>query len=228
MPEYFTKQTEEAIVKYNNTKEDNLRHAIYNESIHKAFDKLVENIIFSFKLTSISEDYQTLKDKTIGHLVLKIEKFNPNRKSKFGKKAKAFSFFGTVAKNFIMMEYKKACKLSSLDYDEANEEEFLKSSSIMFEKFSVYDNSQEKEEFKFIIVDFLRNEQKENEMKIDEIILDAIESAFEKQYDITNKKALFLYLREATGLTTPEISGFLTKFRPKLKNHIRQYAEGNL
>ena len=46
---YFTDKTEKAIIRYNNSDNPVLRNKIYNEHIHKAFDKLCENIIHTFK-----------------------------------------------------------------------------------------------------------------------------------------------------------------------------------
>ena len=230
MPVYFDKETEKAIILYNKTECKDKRNEIYKKHIEYAFNKLVENIIHSFKLHSKTEDFQTLRDKTTGDLVLKLNKFNPKRKSKFGNKAKAFSFFGTVAKNFIMTEWKRDIKMSPLeDLEEQSEKEsHLKTPAIILEKFSTRDTKLDQEEFKRVIIDFLQKEQKKSELTIDVKILDAIECAFDKQFDITNKKALFLFLREFTGLTTPEISSFLSKFRPKIKNHMQKYLQGEL
>ena len=46
---YFTQKTEDAIIRYNNESRPHMRNKIYNEHIHKAFDKLCENIINTFK-----------------------------------------------------------------------------------------------------------------------------------------------------------------------------------
>lgn len=232
MPVYFSKETENAIVEYNSTNDTVLKNQIYSQKIEVAFNKLVENIIHGFKLIPRTENFITLRDKTVGDLVLKIDKFDPERESKFGNKAKAFSFFGTVAKNFIMMEWKKESKNTPLEdfEDHSDMDNRNVKSSLILEKFSITDDAFDKREFKSVIIQFLRKEQSisSSKMQIDEKILDAIEKAFEEDYDITNKKALFLYLREFTGLNTHEISIFLSKFRPKLKSHIKKYLSGEL
>ena len=48
---YFTQETENAIIEYNNTLDFDLRSKIYRERIHYAFFKLTENIIHTFKFT---------------------------------------------------------------------------------------------------------------------------------------------------------------------------------
>lgn len=223
---YFNVVTEKAIKDYINSESPIERNKIYNEKIKFAFNKLVENIIFSFGFKSKIEDYQTLKDKTIGDLVLKMNKFNPNIDKK------AYSFFGTVAKHFIIMELKnenKNVSLVNLDEEHTGTNQQY-STDIILTKFCTYDDAREKQEYKDVVLNFLRDEQKKyaKTYGIEEKILDAIEYAFTAQLDITNKKALFLFLRDHTDLTTPEISDFLKMFRPKFKEHMRKYFNGEV
>jgi ribosome-associated toxin RatA of RatAB toxin-antitoxin module len=46
---YFTQETENAIIEYNNTLDFEVRSKIYRDRIHYAFFKLTENIIHTFK-----------------------------------------------------------------------------------------------------------------------------------------------------------------------------------
>ena len=46
---YFTQDTEAAIVRYNNEEDYEVRSQIYEHEIHYAFFKLTENIIHTFK-----------------------------------------------------------------------------------------------------------------------------------------------------------------------------------
>lgn len=234
MPIYFTKDTEDAIVEYNNSDDQVLKNKIYKDRIEYSFNKLVENIIYSFKLTSKYDNFTTLRDKTVGDLILKLNKFNPGRKSKKGNYAKAFSFFGTVAKNFIMMEWKKEWKTVSLqDFDQSyDSDEYTCKTENILDKFCSKDDLMEKNEIKQVILEFLQKEEDKyaKNFGIEVKILDAIQAAFRKDYGhiIGNKKALFLYLRENTCLTTTEISGFLSKFRPKFKEFLKSYYRGDI
>ena len=47
---YFTQDTENAIVRYNNEPDPEIRSKIYESEIHYAFFKLTQNIIHTFKL----------------------------------------------------------------------------------------------------------------------------------------------------------------------------------
>jgi DNA-directed RNA polymerase specialized sigma subunit len=225
MPVYFDNNTEKAIIEYNSTEDNNVKNKIYDERIRYSFNKLVENIIFSFNFRSKFDDYETLKDKTIGDLFLKIKKFDHTRGFK------AYSFFGTCAKNFILMELKvenKSVSIVNLEEDQSENSTGNYSTQQILENFCIHDNLNEKNEFNDMVLDFLVKEQKKNKYFIDEKLLDAVEHAFKNQLEITNKKALFLFLREFTGLTTTEISSFLKKFRPKLKNHVKKYFNGEI
>ena len=76
--QYFTKDTENAIIKYNNTKDFEERSNIYRDEIHYAFFKLTENIIHTFKFyyTEV-ENIEDLQHEVITFLLSKIHRFNP-------------------------------------------------------------------------------------------------------------------------------------------------------
>jgi hypothetical protein len=45
---YFGQEVQDAIIRYNQSTDDEERNVIYRDEIHKAFDKLAENIIKRF------------------------------------------------------------------------------------------------------------------------------------------------------------------------------------
>ena len=54
---YFTKDTENAIVLYNNTEDPEVKSRIYERDIHYAFNRLVEAITHRFKFYHTEVDY---------------------------------------------------------------------------------------------------------------------------------------------------------------------------
>jgi len=75
---YFTQETEDAIVLYNNTLNPALKSKIYEEKIHYAFFKLTQNIIHTFKFYHTEvEDLEHLQHEIIVFLLSKIHLFNP-------------------------------------------------------------------------------------------------------------------------------------------------------
>ena len=95
---YFTQDTEDAIVEYNSTTNQGIKNRIYNDRIHYAFFKLTENIIHTFKFyyTDV-DDIVDLQNEVISFLISKIHLFDPT------KGAKAFSYFGTIAKRYLIL-----------------------------------------------------------------------------------------------------------------------------
>ena len=112
---YFGIETEQAIRDYIKCPNEAEKQSIYLHRIMPAFLKLTENIVnmprFNFKKMG---DFNSLQDEVMAHLYSNIEKFNPLRLSKKSKKrVKAFSYFGTVAKNYLVQ---KSIKRTKTDY----------------------------------------------------------------------------------------------------------------
>ena len=102
---YFGMDVQDAIVRYNESKSDSKRNKIYQEEIHKAFDKLAENIINTFKFSYFDYGFEDIKCETVAFLVMNIHKYDHTKGSK------AFSYFSVVAKNYLILHnnsnYKK-------------------------------------------------------------------------------------------------------------------------
>ena len=111
---YFTQETEDAIVLYNNTADPEVRSKIYDRDIHYAFFKLTENIIHTFKFyhTEVS-NLEHLQHEIITFLLSKMHLFDPT------KGAKAYSYFGTIVKRWLILyntkNYNK--KIKKVDVD---------------------------------------------------------------------------------------------------------------
>ena len=110
---YFTKETEDYIVKYNNSTDVEYRNKIFTEHIYYPFYKLVENIIHTFKFyyTDV-EQIEDLKHEVVTVLLEeKIMKFDPTNG------AKAYSYFGTIVKRWLInynnKNYKKLTQTES-------------------------------------------------------------------------------------------------------------------
>ena len=95
---YFTKETEDYIVKYNNSTDSDYRAKIFTDHIYLPFYKLAENIIHTFKFyyTDV-ERIEDLKHEIVSVLLEeKIMKFDPTNG------AKAYSYFGTIVKRWLI------------------------------------------------------------------------------------------------------------------------------
>ena len=103
--QYFTQETEDFIVLYNETEDFDVKSRIYNDKIHYAFFKLTENIIHTFKFYYTEVDnIEDLQHEVITFLLSKIHLFDQSRG------AKAFSYFGTIAKRYLILSNQKNYK----------------------------------------------------------------------------------------------------------------------
>ena len=198
--QYFTQDTEDAIVLYNNTTDFEVKSRIYQDRIHYAFFKLTENIIHTFKFYYTEVDnIEDLQHEVITFLLSKIHLFNPERG------AKAYSYFGTIAKRYFILSnqknYKKRIDTIGLDAIEEDEEHsYSIDDSSHDERLSMYIDIYTEYVTKHIYTLFPK--------EYDARIADAILELFRKRehLDIFNKKALYIYIREIIDVKTPKIT----------------------
>ena len=102
---YFGQEVQNAIIRYNGSDDNGVRNKIYQEEIHKAFDKLAENIINTFKFTYFDMPFVDVKHEVVTFMVINMHKYDHTKGSK------AFSYFSVVAKNYLILHnnnnYKK-------------------------------------------------------------------------------------------------------------------------
>ena len=217
--QYFTKDTENAIVKYNNTENPEERSAIYRDEIHYAFFKLTENIIHTFKFyyTEV-ENIEDLQHEVITFLLSKIHRFNPENG------AKAYSYFGTITKRWLILynqkNYKK--KIDTIDIEVLEEDEnhsYEMEESQPIEQLSYYIDEYIKYCTENIFTLFPKAE--------DAQIADAVLELFRKRehLDIFNKKALYIYIREIVDAKTPKITKITTRLYDIFKDGYSFYLE---
>ena len=92
--QYFTQDTEDAIVEYNSSEDMIERNKLYNERISYPFDKLAENILNTFKFSYFQCSHEEVQKEVVSNLVSNIHKYKQGN-------GKAFSYFSIIAKNFL-------------------------------------------------------------------------------------------------------------------------------
>jgi hypothetical protein len=198
---YFTQETEDAIVLYNNTPDPELRSKIYEEKIHYAFFKLTQNIIHTFKFyhTEVS-DLEHLQHEIIVFLLSKIHLFDPS------KGAKAYSYFGTIVKRWCILYNDKnyKSKISKVSTDELLKDD---THSYTIEPSNSDDRlSNFMDEYvEFVSVNIYKLFPKEYDAKIADAILELFRKR--ESIDVFNKKALYIYIHEMIpDAKTPKIT----------------------
>jgi hypothetical protein len=217
--QYFTQDAEDAIVLYNNTADFEIKSRIYQDRIHYAFFKLTENIIHTFKFYYTEVDnIEDLQHEVITFLLSKIHLFNP------AKGAKAFSYFGTIAKRYLILSnqknYKKRIDTIGLDTIEEDEEHsYSIDDSSHDERLSMFIDIYTEYVTKHIYTLFPK--------EYDARIADAILELFRKRenLDIFNKKALYIYIREIIDVKTPKITKIANQLYDIFKENYVFYLE---
>lgn len=93
---YFGPKEEEAVIKFLESTDQNERNQIFDESLKAPLDKMIESIIRRYKLYRKGETFEDLHTDTLSFLMTKVHKFESGR----GKKA--YSYFGTISKRYIL------------------------------------------------------------------------------------------------------------------------------
>jgi len=218
---YFTQDHEDAIVQYSNTNCIRERTRLYVKWIQPAFDEMVDKIVFTYKFTNLP-NCDVLRDECKIWLMTILDKFDP------AKGSKAFSYFSVITKNWFIHKVKRQQKRNKREIDYENiskryEEEFLSTNES-------YLSHREEDEFWDAFYVELQSwdasTMKENDLKVYKAINILFES--KEDIDIFNKKAIYLYLREITGLNTKQIVNSLKKFRKKYTSFKQGWENGEL
>jgi hypothetical protein len=217
--QYFTQETEDAIVLYNNTLDPEVRSRLYNDKIHYAFFKLTENIIHTFKFYYTEVDnIEDLQHEVITFLLSKIHLFNPE------KGAKAYSYFGTIAKRYLILSnqknYKKRIDTAPIEVLEEDEtHSYNIDDSPYDEKLSNFIDTYTTYCTKYLFEFFPK--------EYDAQIADAILELFRKRenLDVFNKKALYIYIREQVDVKTPKITKIANQLYDIFKENYIFYLE---
>ena len=218
---YFTREHEDAIVRYAQTTCRQERSELYIKWIQPAFNEMVDKIVFTYKFTNLPNiDY--LRDECKIWLMTILDKYDQSKGSK------AFSYFSVITKNWFIHKVKKQQKRNRREVDygtlsKSYEEQYLSTNE------SYVTDREEREfwaSFYKEISSWDGSGMKENDIKVYE----AIKILFDSKEDIEifNKKAIYLYLREITGLNTKQIVNSLKKFRKKYSNFKHDWESGEL
>ena len=217
---YFTQDTEDAIVLYNNTECSKMRSDIYAKHIHYPYFKLTENIIHTFKFYHTEvENLEHLQHEIITFLLTKMHLFDPSRG------AKAYSYFGTIVKRWLILYNTKnyTKKIKKVDVDVLTGENSTHTYRMGEDKVkSDLDN----------YIDIFVEHTTQNILELfpkknDAQIADAILELFRKRetLEVFNKKALYIYIREMVDVKTPKITKIADKLHEVFKSQYIFYLE---
>ena len=197
--QYFTKDTENAILLYNQLENDYERNKIYDAEIKYPFDKLVENIIHTFKFYHFDVPYEDVKHEVVAFLNEKIHKYtDPN-------KGKAFSYFSIIAKNYLIIHNNgNYNKFKNTEQPEVIDDRRNVINEVLREE-----DVQEKSEFMDLFIKYMDdNLSSMFKKQADMSVADSVLELFRNRENIENfnKRALYILIRDRTGVKTQYIT----------------------
>ena len=199
------------------------KNMVYNDFLRDPLIKMIDSIIRRYKLYRPNMEFSDIHTDTLSFLVTKMDKFKP------AKGKKAYSYFGTICKNYLMGQIMK-------DNRDRNRK-------ISYEDIAYH--LEQKEEFSYTLFDgdvavetimsTLLNELKKftlenrlnvNEEKIGYCLIDVFEN-YESIFiagkgNKFNKNIILYQLREMSGLTTKEIRSALKPFKSLYKEIVEK------
>ena len=214
---YFGPETDKAILEFKNETCDKKKQDIYVKIIQPSFSKLSENLIFIHGFAKHHYSYETLKDDCVAFLYETLQKFDSSRGTK------AFSYFNVVAKNWLIIQSKKRVRnlsrhvsLSNFNEMKATDKEMIELSNCM----PAQDIKVIAEENKIILVEMLGKIRKRINSQNEIQCMNAIQTVFESvdDLDFLNKRGVFVYLRELSGLTPKQLSVAMSNIRKHYKD----------
>ena len=162
-----------------------------------------------------------MKDDCKIWLTTILSKFDPNQGTK------AFSYFSVVTKNWFTH---KAKKQTQKNKREVNYDSMIKEVEISSVEGSDFLSETEDKEFWFFLMNEVESWQNLNLKGNDEKVLDAVLTIMKniEEIEIFNKKAVYLYMREITGLNTKQIVGCLNKMRARFRVFKDKWDRGEI
>ena len=214
---YFDEREELAVRLYLSATTFEEKNKIYNVSLRKPLDKMISSIIRRYKLYRKDMDFQEIHTDTHSFLMTKIDKFKPS------KEKKAYSYFGTICKNYLMGQIIKDQKDTNrkISYEdissdlENNDREDL---IYYIDDDNDFDTERIIESFLTRLYIILQDQNlSENERKLGESLYEVFIN-YDQIFVSTdnnkfNKNIILLSLRDMTNLSTKEIRSSMKKYK---------------
>jgi hypothetical protein len=211
---YFDVEEEMAVRMYLTATTFNEKNEIYNQYLRGPLDKMISSIIRRYKLYRKDMDFKEIHTDTHSFLMTKIDKFKP------AKEKKAYSYFGTICKNYLMGQIIKDQKDMNrkVSYEDISTNLENRPDMVYYLEYEIVDAQD-------IISEFLRElkttidggDLNENEKKLGFALQELFENYKEiflgNENNKFNKNVILLSLREMTNLSTKEIRSAIKKYK---------------
>jgi len=209
---YFGEYQEEAVLKFLQSTDQGEKDLIFNRDLKAPLDKMAESIIRRYKLQVKDQTFLELHTDTISFLVTKMSKFDP------GENKRAYSYFGTIIKNYLLGKVLKKDKemKQNVSYDDTynNDGQFsyeLDHNEKCLDEFMVNISAE-------IDKKLVSGNLNENEIKVAKALIDILSNWNNLFIDDSgsnklNKNLILSHIREYTLLNTKDIRNSMKKFK---------------
>jgi hypothetical protein len=223
---YFGSEQEQAVRLFLSASTIDEKNKIYNEYLKHPLDKMISSIIRRYKLYRKDMDFKEIHSDTHSFLMTKVDKFKPSREKK------AYSYFGTICKNYLMGQIIKDQKdmNKKISYDDVSSSlENSYKMSYLIENYEVDDEDIVKK-YLAELIEFAENPQlNENEKKLAYGLIELFSNYdslfYETRNNKFNKNLILLTLRELTNLSTKEIRISIKKFKILYGNTLKNILD---
>ena len=211
---YFDVREEEAVKAYLIAETKIEKDLIYNEFLKYPLDKMIESIIRRYKLYRKDMDYNDVHTDAHSFLMTKVDKFKP------AKNKKAYSYFGTICKNYLMGQILKDQKETNrkVSYEDISSALENRPDMVYYLEFEKVDAEKIIDKFLIDLKNYVMNSQlQENESKLGYALIELFDDYgnifIGNDNNKFNKNIVLLTLREMTNLNTKEIRTYLKKYK---------------
>ena len=211
---YFDVREEKAVRMFLTASTWNEKNQIYNEYLRGPLDKMIESIIRRYKLYRKGMEFKDIHNDTHSFLITKVSKFKPD------KNKKAYSYFGTICKNYLMGQIIKDQKEQNrkISYEDITSKLENRPDMVYYLEYEKVLPETVIKEFIKKLNDFIEtSDLNNNELKLGYALVELFEN-YEEIFIGTdnnkfNKNIILLSLREMTNMTTKEIRSSMKKFK---------------
>ena len=206
------------------------RDDIFRTEIYKPFSKLAQSLIHTYDFYYFPVPPEDVEKEVVSVLCSKLYRYNQDEGT-------AFSFFGVVAKHYLInhnnKNYKYYVTHSSIDNFTDKQRDFKMAE--VFNKMSKTTAPEiisDKQEIIYRLIDFLEDEvenlfKKKRDRNIAWSIVELLKH-HEKAIENYHKKALYILIREYSGERTQYITQVLNKIFKHYKKITQEYYDNKL
>ena len=220
---YFDVREEDAVKAYLIAETKQEKDSIYNEFLRRPLDKMIESIIRRYKLYRKDMTYIDIHADTHSFLMTKVDKFKP------AKNKKAYSYFGTICKNYLMGQILKDQKEMNrkISYEDISATLENRPDMVYYLEFEKIDAEKIIDIFLVDLKNYIeKNNLPDNETKMGHALIDLFDDYgnifIGNDNNKFNKNIVLLTLREMTNLNTKEIRTCLKKYKTVYLDTLRR------